>query len=247
MRFLALIALLLPSLSHASAYADRPYTTPQDASSSVRALGLELRKKGDTRALFPLVYSLTIQSAERQLARGAFRNSAWVTTLIVNYANLYRRTIQAELAGKRRTLPAGWQVEFDRSNYDGWSADADIVYGIHVHIARDLVEALLITPTNFASPSVRADFFQITEALQETMPEIWNVFLSYSSTPRLLPGLEKSVMMTWIAELRARAWDQAVAASRYNRSAQSQFLRELDAKVARRSLRHGVLLPVLRF
>ncbi len=226
--------------------ADRSYTSPADASASVRELGLALRKKGDTRALFPLVYSLTIKATERKLARGEFRNPAWVRSLIVNYANLYRRTVRAELAGQRASLPASWRLAFSYSNTETWNADLDLVYGIHVHIARDLVEALLITPTNFRSPSVQADYLLVTEALREAMPEIWNVFLGYSSQ-RLLPALERSVMMSWIAELRVRAWHAAADASHLDRAGQAQALRILDAKVARRSRRHGTLLPVLRF
>jgi hypothetical protein len=224
------------------------YATPADAAASVQKLGLALRKHGNRRGLFALVYAQTIAAANQKLARGEFKNPAWVSRLIVNYANLYRRTIRAELAGQRASLPKAWQVEFNyiaSTTPREWSADLDVVYGINVHIARDLVEALLITPTDFRSPSVKSDYFLITEALNGAMPGIWDTFMDFSRSFRFLPGLQRDVMITWIGDLRYLAWLNAVEYSGHDQAGRARLVRELDAKVAKRSLRYGTALPLL--
>jgi len=243
-------ALTAPSISFASASVtlNKAYTTPQGAAASVKALGKALYKKRDRRSLFPLIYALTIDSANRKLSNGEFENPRWVRSLIVNYANIYRRTIQAELQGKRSRLPRAWQIGFsyaEKAPYGSWSADRDLVYGINVHIAHDLVEALLITPTDFRSPSVRRDYFLITEALRGAMPAIWRIFVAHSNSLHLIPAIERELMVTWIGDLRYLAWMNAASWARYSKATQARLLRALDSKVARQSLNHGTLLPLL--
>lgn len=250
--FLSLALLSLSFSAHARPLADlvkTPFTSPREAAVSIRALGLALQRQHDHRALFPLIYALTIEATERRLAAGGFRNPRWVSALVVNYANLYRETIRRELSGKRESLPLGWQLEFgyvsSASAHGRWQADLDVVYGIHVHIARDLVEALLITPTKFTTPSLRADFLLITDSLREAMPRIWRLFRNYQQDEQFLPSFQQSVMLKWIADLRYIAWENAESFSPYPKSVQARLIRDLDIRTTRRSKRHGALLPVV--
>ncbi len=184
MRVLLLLSLLIVSPpARAEAPAASAYTSTEEAHKGLGSLARSLRAQGNRRSLFAGIYALTVQATHQKLARGEFRNPAWVRSLIVNYANIYRRTIQLELAGQRTKLPVAWQHAFEYTartvpspaeGKETWSPELDAIYGIHVHIARDLVEALFITPTDFRSASVQADYFEITEALRGTMPAIYS-------------------------------------------------------------------------
>ena len=166
----------------------KDYKTPIEAATALHELAERLKARGDKRSLFPSVYQITVATTAAKLASHEFHNPQWVHDLVVNYANLYRQTIYLELTGQRRKIPLGWQLNFNYiATTNKWSPDTDLVYGIQVHIARDLVEALYVTPTNFNDPATRADFFQISEILREAMPSFGPLFcrteLKSSSRP----------------------------------------------------------------
>lgn len=261
--FLLLIALLLAIPSYADDtpatrlvdYVSRDYATTQEAYEGIGNLARALRKHGNRRALFAGVYALTIEATHKRLAAGGFRNPAWVRSLIVNYANIYRRTIQLELSGQRAKLPVAWQhafgyiartVPYAEEGKETWSADLDAVYGIHVHIRRDLVEALFLTPTRFASASQHADYLAITESLRGTMPAIYAWFSSFRGGFSPFAPIEQGVMMEWIAHLRAEAWENAAAHGRSGPAGRKAALAWLDKEVERRSRKYGGLLPLLK-
>jgi len=233
------------------------FVSTEDAVRSVRAMGLELKSKGDHRALFPLIYALTIESAEKKLADHEFRNPRWTTTLIINYANLYRRTILQELSGHRAATPKAWQFEFNfaapmpdatgvtASQSLAWSPDFDAVYGINVHIARDLIEALFITPTDFSDENVHQDYLLITAALANVMPQIWSLFSSFSDVHYSLSNISQAVMMNWIGELRIQAWSRASQASHSSIEQKRSLLNQVDTEVAFRSRVYGTMLPLM--
>lgn len=232
----------------------KDFTTTKEAYEGIGNLARALRRHGNRRALFAGIYALTIEATHKRLAAGGFRNPAWVRSLIVNYANIYRRTIRLELTGQRSKLPVAWQhafgyiartVPYAEEGKETWSADLDAVYGIHVHIARDLVEALFATPTNFRSPSQEADYLAITESLRGTMPAIYSWFSSFRGGFSPLAPIERSVMMNWIASLRREAWANAAAYAHLGPQGRAQLLRSIDARTERRSRRHGGLLPLL--
>lgn len=234
----------------------KDFASVAEARRKIQDLGLEMNEQRDRRSLFARVYSLTIAATETALKNGQFEDPKWVQQLVVRYANIYRKDILKELQGQRADLPRGWQIEFNyiEENLKDlalapedriWLADLDLIYGIHVHIRRDLVEALLSSGTDFSSPAHRHDFFQITATLRQTMPQIWNVFMEYTPTRYNVPGPGQSVMINWISDLRAEAWLTAEEWSDLNPVDQSEKLIQLDEDVAKRSARYGQLLPLL--
>lgn len=255
MRILLLLSLLIVSTpARAEAPAARAFTTTEEAYKGIGNLARSLRAQGNRRSLFAGIYALTIQATHQKLARGEFRNPAWVRSLIVNYANIYRRTIQLELSGQRSKLPIAWQHAFNYTattvpypveGRETWSPELDAVYGIHVHIARDLVEALFLTPAHFRSASVQSDYFQITEALRGSMPAIYSYFSSFRTGPSPLFLVEQPMMMSWIADLRREAWVNASAYANQSAAVKQRLLSQLDRRTESRSRRHGALLLLL--
>jgi hypothetical protein len=221
------------------------YRTSSEASKAIGELAQRLEARGDHRSLFAHIYSHTIHAAQRQLQQGQFENPAWVETLVVNYANIYRRTIRYELSGHRQKLPFSWQLDFSyNQRAKNWAPDLDLVYGISVHISHDLVEALLTTPTRYDSPSIAADFTRISQTLKDTMPEIWAVFSRFGAEERVPSSLAQTLMTTWIARLRARAWDYAVSASRLSPADQQAFLDHIDVTITDQAKHYGLTYPL---
>ncbi|HMN68418.1 MAG TPA: DUF5995 family protein [Bdellovibrionales bacterium] len=239
MRTLLLILVTVIGLDAAARparWVAREFQTPREASQKIGAMARELEAEKDPRALFAHVYSLTIQATAKNLER--FANPAWVSRLVLNYANIYRKTVYNELRGRHTSMPLAWQFEFEyaRGGRGEWKPDFDVIYGINVHIARDLVEALYVTPTDFANPSLHRDFLKISDVLTGTMPAIWSVYARFTRSLGLFPGLQQSVMTGWIRRLRAKAWNDALVKTR---------LSALDQKCIREARRYGLWLPFM--
>lgn len=239
----AIVALFLTaSVSHAGIPGSlkSPFQSGNGAAQSVESLARYFESKGDRRGQFAQIYAITIAQTMRNLRQGTFENPQWVEQLIVNYANIYRRTIVRELNGDRAKLPAAWQYEFSYVERQDWIATFDVIYGIKVHITRDLVEALYVTPTKYSDASVRRDFFRISDALESAMPQIWNVYLYYSHSLPVMSQFTSGTVFEWIARLRARAWEDARRTAQFSSKEKALVLQELDRKSKR--IRHfGIL------
>lgn len=223
----------------------RTYTSPEEAAKNIGHLADLLESYRDPRSLFPHIYSTTITGTLAKIKQGQFRNPKWVRSLVLNYANIYRRTILTELKGKRRQLPISWQLDFNyNERVRPWGPDLDVIYSIHVHIARDLVEALLVTPTNYLSKSEAQDFNLISEALKEAMPQIWRIYLRYGAGLPLPPSLQQSIMNQWIAQLRHKAWLNAKSAASLSIASQKDFLARIDRYLFERAQYFGLTLPL---
>lgn len=222
---------------------EKDFTSLEEASNSIRKLSEELRAQGDRRALFPAIYAITIGASDRELKKGRFQEPEWTRQLMLNYANLYRRTILSELNQKTQEVPAAWQVAFAYARRSDWSPEIDAVYGINVHIARDLIEALYVTPTNFNNEKMRADFYYISEILKDSMPKIWAAFNLYPRALMLPSFLEKQVMVSWITNLRHRVWLNAKSVSHLSVDKKYEYLNKIDRRAARQARQFGLFLP----
>lgn len=210
------------------------------AGRKIGKLAQHFQANGDRRGQFAHIYAITIAATVQTLKNGGFENPKWVESLITNYANIYRKTVYKELTGRRSELPVAWQYEFDFVESDRWMATFDAIYGIKVHITRDLVEALYITPTNYEKESIRRDFFRISTVLKSAMPDIWNVYLYYSQSGSLASRFTQASVYDWIARLRARAWEDARKTAGLSGRQKAKFLSELDRESKR--VRHfGIL------
>lgn len=222
----------------------REYGSPEEASRKIGQLADELYKYGDHRGFFPAIYSITIASTVEELRRGRFQNPRWARQLVLNYANLYRRTIYAELIGRHDRVPLSWQLAFAYARGSYWQPELDAVYGINVHIARDLIEALFVTPTNFDSASMRADYYYISEILGSAMPAIWNAFGRYRRGPQFAACLQQAVMVNWIVKLRHEVWLNARSARALSAAEKTEFIDAIDVHAYQMAVHFGLLLPL---
>lgn len=238
-----LLTFLFAILSSCGASSiDRDFTTPEEARAAIQELASRFQAQKNPRALFSGIYAITIDATAKKLNQ--FENPKWVSALIVNYANIYRRTIWKELNGRRRELPRTWQLTFDYEDQSGWSADLDVVYSVHVHIVRDLVEALYATPANYKSASIRRDFYKITDVLKGAMPKIWKVYERYYF---LFPGIDilaENVFTDWIARQRDYAWRAHFANLHYSPAQQRGFLGRIDRWAYDGAVNRGVWLAL---
>jgi hypothetical protein len=239
------VQAVVPSDKTVLSYLSQTYISPEEASRNLGAFAAALEAREDRRSLFPHIYALTVGSTAARLAHGDFENPKWVRALVINYANIYRRTIWRELTGQCARLPLAWQLDFSyNQRAKHWAPDLDVVYGISVHISHDLVEALFVTPTNFRSPSIERDFFRISQTLSDTMPAIWAVFTRYGDSMGLPPTIEKAVMNAWIARLRQRAWNDAQSAAEAPPAEKMALLAKIDQVITELARRYGVTLAL---
>lgn len=240
------LAMALPSANIPLDPILSEFQTPTEAAQKILTLAQSLDQIRDPRGLFPNVYALTIQAALEKMQNGEFKNRAWVNLLILNYANLYRRIILQELTGGRKQLPLGWQLEFHYTDQRRtWTPELDLIYGIHVHIAHDLVETLLATPTDFQDPSIKADYLTITAALGTAMPKIWLAVIAHHRSVFIPSFLVRSITFQWISFLRRQAWDRAKSVSAHSVESQQRYLQDLDFSLSKKAKRYGILLPLV--
>ena len=221
------------------------YQTANEAAQSIYRSAIMLEEQGDRRAQFAHIYAITIAATVSQLKSKRFENPKWVEKLVVNYANLYRETLLLELKGRRDQLPLAWQKEFAYTDSPEWLATFDLIYGIKVHISRDLVEALYQTRTNYNDPSIRRDFFAITEILQSAMPYIWEVYRRHSNAMPIVSTFTQSTVSEWIGRLRAQVWEDASNTHSQSDAFKAQKLSELDLEASVMGRRFGLMLLLL--
>lgn len=224
---------------------NKDFTSNEQASREIGELAEDLRSHGDRRGLFPAIYAITITAGEEALRRGEFQDPKWTRQLILNYANLYRRTILKELTGRRDEVPYSWQLAFEYAQKPDWSPEIDALYGINVHIARDLVEALFVTTTDFNNSKMRADYYHISDLLRDSMPKISALFNKYPRALRAPAFIEETVMVNWIANLRHRAWRKAKVGAQYSERKKIELIQQIDERAYWQASQYGLFLPFL--
>jgi hypothetical protein len=101
--------------------------------------------EGDGLKWFNWLYSQVTQSVETRIAAGGFASTAWLSTLDVEFAQLYFSAVAAFLQG--RPCPGCWNALFLCRDQRGIARIQFALAGINAHINHDLPQALVATAT----------------------------------------------------------------------------------------------------
>jgi hypothetical protein len=120
----------------------RPAATVADVLACMRTIDATC-VEGDGLKWFNWLYLQVTAAVEARIAAGGFSDSAWLSALDVNFAQLYFTALGQSLSGS--TCSSCWQALFDCRNTTGIARIQFAMAGINAHINHDLAQALVET------------------------------------------------------------------------------------------------------
>jgi uncharacterized protein DUF5995 len=215
-----------------------------------------LNRAGDARRFFHGTYLRTTRAVAAEIAAGGFADPAWLRRWDVAFARYYLDALDASSRGAPVARP--WQVAFDAA---AKRADLPpirhVLFGMNAHINYDLPQALLdvIGPEDFDDPAVvsgrEADHQHLDEVLQSRVGAEDVELQAVSRVTvidRLLQPANRAASRRFLAEARAKVWDNAVQLDRARRRGPAPYadrLGELEELCEVRLRRLAAPGPVL--
>jgi hypothetical protein len=185
-----------------------------------------LAAAGDQRQYFHATYQRTTIAVADELKRDGFADPDWVERWDVAFADLYLDALEADLAGRKPTLP--WQIAF------GAPAELPplrhVLLGMNAHINYDLPQALVavITDEQFDDATMlarrEADHRAIDDVLatrvaaeDDELTRLSGLSGARPLLDRLLRPFNQLGTQRFLREARRKVWANAIALSRARR------------------------------
>ena len=189
-----------------------PITSVTGAIAHMEAIGAAL-PAADGLACFNRMYLQVTQTVGTDLGQGFFADPAFMTSLDVNFANLYFAAAQA--AGTPAAVPLAWRPLAELRGGAGIEPIQFALAGMNAHINHDLPLALVTTCTQLGTaPSDGAHYadFQKVDALLDAAEG--NIKKSFETAPELavdrhLQAVDNLVACWAINSARDLAWQNA--------------------------------------
>jgi len=200
---------------------EQPFETVADVSTRLNDLESRFRAAGDRRSVFLTVYTKMTETVEAELDGDFFEDPEWVGTLLVTFANHYRRAVVGYERGRRKGVPPPWQVPppwevgFDAITGGRTIVIQDALLGINAHINYDLAYTLEAVGIDPDRPTRFADYVRINEILarlvdgvQVALGSVYNADL-VGDLDALFGSVDEWLAGYGLAEGRDFAWDNA--------------------------------------
>jgi Family of unknown function (DUF5995) len=183
----------------------------------MEALLVPLEADGDPARFFLATYLRTTRAVAEELARGGFRDPAWVERWDVAFADLYLDAVTDAQAGRRPPEP--WAVAFGARDRADLPPLRHVLLGMNAHINYDLAQSLLavISEPEFDDPALlagrRADHEHIDQILVARVgaedSELEALSGPRGRTDRLLQPLNRLATRRFLRESRVKVWANA--------------------------------------
>ncbi|MGC4092702.1 MAG: DUF5995 family protein [Polyangiaceae bacterium] len=192
-----------------------PYTTHWGAYDGLRCVEEHLIAAADRRAIFASVYTLTTLRMAESIDAGDYTNTAWMVSYQTEFANHYRKALNAYANGQRSQVPNAWLIAFDAAAGAQSLIIQDVLLGMNAHIDYDLafaIEKVKISP-NTASRYL--DHTKVNSVLGEVSDEIIAALGSlyganYAAVDAALGPADELLLAAGMATARQNAWNNAV-------------------------------------
>jgi hypothetical protein len=190
---------------------------------------------GDRRRYFHATYLRTTRAVAEEIDRGGFLDGGWLERWDLAFAELYVDALTADLRGDPVSRP--WQVAFAAAREHAELPPLrHVLLGMNAHINYDLPQALLavISPEEFDDPGVResraADHRHVDDVLVSRVGAE-DVELSATSQlsllDRLLAPANRWATRRFLAEARAKVWQNTIILDRARRRSPEEYRRKL--------------------
>ena len=165
--------------------------------------------------VFLSTYQRTTKAVGDAISRAMFGDPGWVERWDVEFANLYLRALDAELAGAH--VPRPWRLAFAAS--PNLPPLRQVLLGINAHVNYDLPQALLAVISNedFTDPALmqrrRDDHERIDQVLASRVAAEDNELTSAGGATlldRLLTPLNRLASRRFLREARQKVWHNTI-------------------------------------
>ncbi len=177
--------------------------------------------------MFVTFYAEATHAIRQDMARGAYLDNAFVSELLVRFANYYRRPLVLERSGRRSCAPAVWRNAYRASRDPLVGAPRTLILGILAHV-RDLGFALADIEGPLG-PRRKQDYGTIGNAVascidRATQRVAQDYAPGIATLDALLLRFDERALIHWLEVIRADAWNFACDYKRAHTRSQRRSL-----------------------
>jgi hypothetical protein len=191
------------------------YTTHWGAYEGLRCVEEHLIAAADRRAIFASVYTLTTLRMAESIDAGEYTNTDWMKSYQTEFANHYRKALNAFANGQRGQVPNAWLKAFDAAASGQTLIIQDALLGMNAHINYDLpfaIEKVKLSPN---TTSRYLDHTRVNNVLNEVGDEIAGALGSlyganYAAVDAAFGPADELFLAVGMATARQNAWNNAV-------------------------------------
>jgi hypothetical protein len=192
-----------------------PYTTHWGAYEGVRCLEEHLLAAADRRAIFASVYTLTTLRMAESIDENEYTNTDWMRSYQTEFANHYRKAINAYATQQRNQVPNAWLKAFDAAASGQTLIIQDALLGMNAHINYDLAFAIEKVKLSPNTTSRYLDHTRVNDVLNEVSDEIVAALGSlygsnYAAVDAGFGPADELFLGVGMATARQNAWNNAV-------------------------------------
>ena len=191
------------------------YTTHWGAYEGLRCVEEHLIAAADRRAIFASVYTLTTLRMAESIDAGEYTNTDWMKSYQTEFANHYRKALNAFANGQRGQVPNAWLKAFDAAASGQTLIIQDALLGMNAHINYDLPFAIEKVKMSPNTASRYLDHTRVNDVLNEVGDEIVGALGSlyganYAAVDAAFGPADELFLAVGMATARQNAWNNAV-------------------------------------
>jgi hypothetical protein len=192
-----------------------PYTTHWGAYEGLRCVEEHLIAVADRRAIFASVYALTTLRMAESIDANAYTNTDWMKSYQTEFANHYRKALNAYALQQRAQVPNAWLKAFDAAASGQTLIIQDALLGMNAHINYDLAFAIEKVKLSPNTTSRYLDHTRVNSVLSEVGDEIAAALGSlygpnYAAVDAAFGPADELFLAVGMATARQNAWNNAV-------------------------------------
>jgi hypothetical protein len=192
-----------------------PYTTHWGAYDGLRCVEEHLIAAADRRAIFASVYTLTTLRMAESIDANEYTNTDWMKSYQTEFANHYRKALNAYATGQRGQVPNAWLMAFDAAAGGQTLIIQDALLGMNAHINYDLAFAIEKVKTSPNTTSRYLDHTRVNDVLSEVGDEIVAALGSlyganYAAVDAAFGPADELFLAVGMGAARQNAWNNAV-------------------------------------
>jgi hypothetical protein len=216
----------------------------------------------DRRLVFLTCYRMMTENITAAVEARDFEDPEWVNTLMINFADLYFRALDAYESGQADSPPV-WQIAFKAASNPHTHVLQDLVLGVNAHINYDLVFALsdlLASEWQQLSPEQRQmryrDHRHVNDVISKTVDAVQDQVIDrfeplFGVMDKLLGPIDEWMTSWLISDWREEVWEHATRmldqADETERQAILRHVEEISIGRAKDILGKGGVSGLLEF
>jgi hypothetical protein len=192
-------------------------------------------KYQDRRKLFVLIYKKTTQNIHSLMLRGEVRETQWLESTIVGFAEEYRKAVYFYETNNLKYVPSPWKFDFDNSKNKTLGLATQLLLSMNSHILHDLpiVISRDVTDSSYLR-RYELDFFKLNKMFSSLTPKFFEIIYKEAGqkpTYYYHPAevIKREVVDHIVEAMRNTAWQRSLKlADIYTLNDKNDYIRYMD-------------------